>query len=252
MDTTITPTILTSASQWVDDVRRHAALGLGERARQVLLDTKHLALREVAIRRYLAAHRVRRLQLGAGSNLLPGWLNSDLSPSSRAVIHLDATRRFPFADGTFDRVFSEHQLEHLDHPAGEFMLREVFRVMRPGGRLRVVTPDLARLLGLYGGEQSDEGARYVRWITERFLPEAPRPSPVFVVNCCMRAWGHRFLHDRATLTEALLGAGFVDVEACEPGESRDRELRGIDSHGRYIGDEAMARFEAMTLEARRP
>lgn len=50
----------------------------------------------------------------------------------------------PFADGSFDRVFSHALLEHLAQPARA--LAEFFRVLRPGGVLGVCTPDVGGLL----------------------------------------------------------------------------------------------------------
>ena len=81
------------------------------------------ATRAGAIGRYLASHEVRKLQVGAGQFPTPGWLNTDLDPtvSRRAspdgprVVFLDATRRFPFADHTFDYAFSEHVIEHVPY-----------------------------------------------------------------------------------------------------------------------------------------
>lgn len=53
------------------------------------------------------------------------------------------TERFPFDDGTFDAVFFCEILEHLQvHPVG--CLREIKRVLRPGGRLVLTTPNVAR------------------------------------------------------------------------------------------------------------
>jgi ubiquinone/menaquinone biosynthesis C-methylase UbiE len=40
----------------------------------------------------------------------------------------------PFADGTFDVVFSSHVIKHLDEPAIEKAFGEVARVLKPGGR----------------------------------------------------------------------------------------------------------------------
>jgi SAM-dependent methyltransferase len=46
----------------------------------------------------------------------------------------------PFADATFDLVFSKYVLEHLERPRRTF--RELRRVMRPGGHLVFHTPNL--------------------------------------------------------------------------------------------------------------
>jgi ubiquinone/menaquinone biosynthesis C-methylase UbiE len=47
-------------------------------------------------------------------------------------------QRLPYADGEFDRVLSSMMLHHLDSTAKAAAAAEVFRVLRPGGRLHVV------------------------------------------------------------------------------------------------------------------
>ena len=63
--------------------------------------------------RYFSKNSVKKLHIGCGSNILDGWLNSDYYPPLASVLHLDATKRFPFEDNTFDYVFSEHVIEHI-------------------------------------------------------------------------------------------------------------------------------------------
>jgi ubiquinone/menaquinone biosynthesis C-methylase UbiE len=50
-------------------------------------------------------------------------------------------QRLPYADGEFDRVLSSLMLHHLDSDAKAAALTEVFRVLRPGGRLHLVDVD---------------------------------------------------------------------------------------------------------------
>ena len=47
-------------------------------------------------------------------------------------------QRLPYADGEFDRVLSSMMLHHLDGDAKTAAAAEVFRVLRPGGRLHLV------------------------------------------------------------------------------------------------------------------
>jgi ubiquinone/menaquinone biosynthesis C-methylase UbiE len=47
-------------------------------------------------------------------------------------------QRLPYADGEFDRVLSSMMLHHLDEDAKTAAASEVFRVLRPGGRLHLV------------------------------------------------------------------------------------------------------------------
>src|SRR3990170_2202480 len=59
------------------------------------------------IRDYLESHSVRKLHLGAGGNDPVGWLNTDISPT-REEVYVNAAQPYPFSDGSFQYVFSEH------------------------------------------------------------------------------------------------------------------------------------------------
>ena len=114
-----------------------------------------------------------KLHLGCGNHHLDGWLDTDLHPRSERVARLDATRRFPFADGVFALVYSEHLIEHVSFPEGAAMLRECFRVLSAGGRIRVATPDLAFLTALHRGGLSALQKRYLAWAVAQ-MPEMPK------------------------------------------------------------------------------
>lgn len=208
--------------------------------------------RTEAIQRYLGSHGVPKLHLGAGTNVLEGWFNTDLSPSSPEVFFLDSTLRFPFEDATFRYVFSEHHIEHLDYEEGLFTLRECLRVLAPGGVLRLATPSLETLADLVAAEPTGPQERYIRFMSERFIDLRSPPNAAGVVNNAFKNWGHRFLYDRPTLLSSLREAGFVKPSFVSPGESGQGFLRGIEGHGRFIGDEDINRFETMVVEARRP
>jgi predicted SAM-dependent methyltransferase len=209
--------------------------------------------RKKRIDAYLRTHADRKLQLGAGGNVYEGWLNTDVFDFKRKddVVYLDARKPFPLPDASFDMVFSEHMIEHLTYADGLHCLRECRRVLRPGGRIRVATPSLDRLISLYEREPTALQRRYVQWAVDSFVEDADAYLPGFVLNNFLRDWGHRFVYDSQTLRHALESAGFVDVEECPVGRSRNPELAGLERHL----DAAAAdfnEFETMVLEARRP
>jgi predicted SAM-dependent methyltransferase len=209
--------------------------------------TKRLLRDKRTVHLYLGSQAVKKLQVGAGSNAKPGWLNGDLNPVGAGVIYLDATKRFPLDDGLFQYVFSEHMLEHVPYSAGRNMLNECYRVMAPGGRIRICTPDLANFLNLFRSDRSALENDYLAWATREFIPAADEVAPVFVLNNYVRDWGHQFIYDRPTLARALEHAGFSDVTYHALGESADSHLRGLEYIDRM--PPGFLALESMVLEA---
>jgi predicted SAM-dependent methyltransferase len=186
-----------------------------------------------------------KIHLGCGDHVLNGWFNTDLAPVVGGVMALDVTKTFPVADNSVEYIFTEHLIEHIGYPEGMFMLRECYRVLVPGGRIRITTPDLNFLFALFDGGEVAE--KYMEWATQQFLPWAPYVSPVMVLNNFVRAWGHQFIYDDHTLRTAMMAAGFrVGPEQQLLGESSCPELRGLENVGRM--PPGMLQLESFTLE----
>lgn len=200
---------------------------------------------------YLATHAVRKLNLGCGAHPVPGWLNTDVEPWDDSVAFLDATEPFRLPSGTFGFIFSEHMIEHLPRLDGLAMLRECVRVLRPGGIIRIATPDLRNLVGLLTEPDGTAQQEYVREVTDRFLPRSRRYRAGLVINNFFRAFGHQFIYDPLTLRDALVDAGLEDVRTAERGLSAHPELVGLERHAEVTGD-GIDRFETMVLEAVKP
>jgi len=107
-----------------------------------------------------------KLNLGCGSQVVAGWTNVDWAPGARLaklplfkainrklrffradwhkdiVLH-DLTRPFPWPEESVDVVYSSHTLEHPSKEEGLKFLKECHRVLRRGGIIRILVPDLA-------------------------------------------------------------------------------------------------------------
>lgn len=200
-------------------------------------------------RDYMRRHAQRKLQIGSGANLLRGWLNTTLYPFAPGAVFLDARMPFPISDASFDCVFSEHVIEHLEFDEAAQMLREAQRILRPGGRIRIATPDLQQIIALYTQPHAGAQQAYIRWILDTFHPNVREYNPAHVINQSFHGWRHKFLYDEPTLMKALDNAGFVNIARVEPGHSGDENLRGIEQHGQYVGSEEAMRYETMVFEA---
>lgn len=78
--------------------------------------------------------------------------------------------RLPFTDSVFDRVILVHALEEADNPAA--LLREVWRVMAPEGRLLVIAANRAGLWARADGTPFGHGRPFSRGQLGRLLSEA--------------------------------------------------------------------------------
>jgi len=199
------------------------------------------------INRYLAAHEIRKLHIGCGSNVRDGWLNADLFPWSSTILHLDATSSFPIGDEELDYIFSEHMIEHIAYSEGALMLSECYRILRENGKIRISTPDLAFLIDLYKSEKTDLQKEYVQCAADRIIKVPPGYGDTFVINNFVRAWGHKFIYDEKTLRASLEKAGFSEVTRHELNESDDESLRNLENENRMAP--GFLRLETFTLEA---
>jgi predicted SAM-dependent methyltransferase len=163
----------------------------------------------------------------------------------------DATELLPFADRAFDYVHVDHVIERVSWEEGALLLRECHRILKPGGTLRIATPDIAALFGLYAGEAGAAGEEYIRWSTARFVAPAGLHSATFAINHAFHQ-GRRFLYDAGLMERALGEAGFAEIQRCARGESVHPHLRGMETAMENSGDEELAGFGTMLFEATVP
>jgi predicted SAM-dependent methyltransferase len=207
------------------------------------------------ISNYLTSHAVKKLQIGAGgAKGFPTWLNTDIDPQAGEA-YLDATKTFPLPDGVLSYVFSEQVFEHLPYQGGLTMLRESHRTLKPGGKIRITTPNLVRLIQLFQDSKTDEMKTYIEdTLSGGYWPDpVPRTiSPAAaILNYEMRNFGHQFLYDPKTLRQSLEIAGFQDIKEVAPGESDDPQLVGLDTRHKaavHVRND----YETMVFEATRP
>jgi SAM-dependent methyltransferase len=124
-----------------------------------------------------------RLNLGCGHTLHPDWLNVDIVPTRKGVLRCDLTRTLPFPSASFEAVYCSHVLEHLrpEHVPG--LMSEISRVLRPGGIVRLVVPDLERIaveyLALLADLRNGRPGREADydWILLEMYDQAVRNAP---------------------------------------------------------------------------
>jgi SAM-dependent methyltransferase len=87
-------------------------------------------------------HCARRCAQVTGIDYAPAALDiarRTLAGVPNASAQTADCRALPFADESFDRVYSGDVIEHLSYADGIRMLREAWRVLKPGGQLLIHT-----------------------------------------------------------------------------------------------------------------
>lgn len=84
-----------------------------------------------------------KVNLGCGRDKRPGYVNVDVRPDVEPDLVWNLEKLpLPFQDNSVEEVLMKDVLEHVSWRRVEELLRDVYRIMRPGARLYVQVPDL--------------------------------------------------------------------------------------------------------------
>jgi len=119
-----------------------------------------------------------------------------------------AAEALPFADATFDSVVATLVFCSVTDPVQG--LREIRRVLKPGGVARIGVPDGRRYAESYVGDP--------RGFLESIRPG--RPTPLLAMQEVFYLEGHRAMYDAETLTLLCAACGFVSAKESPFGDGR--------------------------------
>jgi predicted SAM-dependent methyltransferase len=90
-----------------------------------------------------------KLNVGSGPNYLDGWVNldaCDLFKRDYAVNLPDDKLSALFGKDYADEIFMSDVMEHFYRWDGIEVLKDFFAVLKPGGLMSIVTPDLEKII----------------------------------------------------------------------------------------------------------
>ncbi|WP_334088891.1 class I SAM-dependent methyltransferase, partial [Helicobacter typhlonius] len=171
---------------------------------------------------------------GGGHNIINADFFSHLKPYKTYSLPMPQWQldlRYPLQcpSHTFDGVFSEHTLEHLYIDDAIALLREIFRILKPNGTIRLSVPDLELNIQQYlNAKKQDSTQRalaseYIRKLTQEYL--------------------HLSVWDYDRLAYTLEAVGFVDIQHSSFNNGRDTLL---------LFDAKERSFSSLYIEASKP
>lgn len=212
----------------------------------------------------------RRLHIGCGPAVHDGWINIDKSPSvvlgrlprlrrllfrlrlltpeqargfPKGVVFADVSKRIPAETDSVDFIYCAHMIEHLSRWQALAFVHECHRVLRPGGWLRLATPDLALMIREY----AERGSPFMIdgfTASDAFCAEyaayadAPGNQVRRMIRKLAGGDNHQWLYDDEGLKNLLGEGGFEILHSRSYKEGSVPELETIETRGRGLFVEA--------------
>lgn len=175
----------------------------------------------------LSRHPVK-LNVGCGTDYKEGWINIDNNSDNnieKLDLNWDLRNPLPFKNGSVDFIYNEHFIEHLTVEEGQKAIKDMMRVLKPGGVVRIATPDLEESVELYL-DPSWKKRSLIKTYGLEFVQ-----TPAELLNMSFGWWGHRWIYDWEELARRLKQAGCKKFVRCRGGQSQHEDLRGLETRG---------------------
>lgn len=176
---------------------------------------------------------VKMIQFGCGNmKLPPPWENYDRE--------IDVTKPLPFESDSVDFIFHEMLIEHLKPVEAWDFLDECYRILKPGGVVRVTFPDFA---------QNWEMMSY-EWMYANQQVTGCGPTRKENARTIIASHGHQSVWCALLMNSVLRAIGFKAYH-CELFESPIPELCHLEQHPKTFGVE-VSKVESCSVEGVKP
>ena len=187
-----------------------------------------------------------RINFGCGQTPCQGWINLDNSYAlklrkfyplmtllkifnlisssqlrniefnrKKNIFFADATKKFNFDNNSVDVIYTSHMLEHLSKKSANHFIKECNRVLKKGGILRVVVPDIKKIVDDYLLNEDADAFLERSLLVAPSLESLKSKIQLFLVGYRHHQW----LYDSKSLQKLLLNNGFENPIEQSPGQT---------------------------------
>ena len=162
------------------------------------------------------------------------YLESYRQAREKAVLlRHDCRKPLKMADNSADHILCSHFLEHVYPDEAQNILRDFRRVLKPGGTLHVIIPDLRLQVDEYlRNKEQGQPAAADQFVLETLLTAPNRGSAKFRIMELTGGFGllHRWMYDKESITAQVAKAGFDVQDGLETPSAHVRHNDGCSVH----------------------
>ena len=92
------------------------------------------------LKQYIEHFPKTALNLGCGRNNPPDFYGLDIMELDGVDLVADVNNGIPLPDNTFNYVYARDFLEHIDAKNNIKLMEEIYRILKPGGKLEFIVP----------------------------------------------------------------------------------------------------------------
>ncbi len=163
---------------------------------------------------------IKELNIGVSDyNSTEGFANIglDISHSPPTKLNHDVTNKIPIDDSSIEFIYTSHLVEHLKIEDFYFFIKDCYRLLKEGGILRIVTPDLKEWVKSYlNNDQELFKLHQQIMIENKGRPWSlidheyvQLPADYFMTIC--HNWNHKWLFDYESISYHLKKCGFKNI-----------------------------------------
>ncbi len=147
----------------------------------------------------------------------------------------DCTKPLPVADNSVDHILCSHFLEHVFPFEAEAIVADYYRVLKPGGTVHLIVPDLALQVENYQNQKANNPKAADSFLEEMLISRRNKPSWRFQLLGLVGNFGldHKWMYDLQSLSELATAAGFRMVPENQTPSSQVRHNDGESAH--FVG-----------------
>ena len=191
---------------------------------------------------------MKKLNLGCGPTGIDGWINYDFGMlpflNKMGILGLiagfgliekkyvvkwpkfelvDIRKKLPLEDNSINYIYCSHVLEHFEKWEVKNILLETKRILKDGGIVRIVLPDIDKVIKNYSSDESDEFCR-IWWGYDKDV----KPASFFSKLSRMFIRGHQWMYNKIAFRKMLQECGFRDIKLLSIGVGSVPDIKKLD------------------------